>query len=185
MNAFAKVGFGTDINHMLDHVGLARSLAHTIDKERNEFYNVLLARETHWEDGAEELIEEVRSADFLTGVITHARHTNLRAQQARLQHERMFDVIVAKDDMELPTGNRYKPDPFSIELAAEKLGIPVVNNRYVGDLKTDMLLAQKVKIPGILVVGSLTTEDAKSLATHIYSSLKECRARMDEWLSQM
>jgi phosphoglycolate phosphatase-like HAD superfamily hydrolase len=181
---FKQLGFGTDVAKMLDHQGLDPSLAGHIEAVRNVVYNTIIAEQVRWMKGAVELVEAVRSKQVLTGLVTHERHINLKAMQPRLQHESLFDVVIAKDDMELPGGDKlYKPNKHGLELAANRLGIPLSATRYAGDLNVDMGMAKNAGVPGILIEGQDTTDDARELATHIYSSLDECRARMDEWIS--
>jgi beta-phosphoglucomutase-like phosphatase (HAD superfamily) len=182
MDTFAGLGFGTDIHRMLLHLGIDVGKGKEIDLHRNALYNALLAKNAAWMSGGPELVEAVRSAGRRTGVVTHARRPNILVQDERLKWMPLMDVVVTKDDMETDEGNYYKPDPFSLRLAAQKLGIPLDECCYVGDLKSDMEAGVNAGIPGVLVVGSLTTEAAMQIATHVYHSLKECRERIQEWM---
>jgi HAD superfamily hydrolase (TIGR01549 family) len=183
MDEFAKLGFGTDVRRMLEHLGLSPALGTQIERERNQMYNLLLQKHSAWETGAPELLQAIRDAGTPIGVITHARHTNIQAQQERLQYQGLVDVFVAKDDMELPDGSKhYKPDPFGAQLAAERLDVSLEDCCYIGDLHIDMHMARAAGIPGILIDGPLTNDEARKAAIRIYASLVECRERMEEWM---
>jgi len=184
METFADLGFGTDIHRILSHLGIDTAKGIDIDRHRNALYNVLLAQHAAWMDGAPDLVQAVKDAGRRTGIVTHARRPNIVVQDVRLQWMPLMDTVVTKDDMETPYGNHYKPHPYSLQLAAKNLGIPLKECCYIGDLMSDMEAASNAGIPGILVVGALTTEAAAKIATHVYHSLDECRERMEEWIAE-
>ena len=184
MPEFAKtLKFGTNVKDMLAHLGMHPELAEEIERERNACYNLLLAEHAAWMDGAQEFLDSVRSAGLSVGVTTHARRINLNAQKDRLGFDQYINVFVTKDDMELKDGRKlYKPDPYSAQLAAEKLAVPLSDCCYFGDLTSDIEMAAAAGIPGILIPGPSTDEAAFKVATRVYGSLRECREKMKEWL---
>ncbi len=182
MEVFARLGFGTDIAKMLAYLDIDPGKAKHIDITRNEIYNVMLRTQSAWIPGGKELLQTVRATGRKIGMITHARSRNLAVQEERLQWQQYFDVVVSKDDMEKEGRNLYKPHPFSVRHAAEKLQIPIKECCYVGDLETDMLTAKNAGIDSILLQGDLSTPEAIVAATYVYSSAEECRRKMSEWL---
>lgn len=185
MDQFKALNFGTDLKRLLTFLKIDEIHADNIDRWSNAAYNTLLEERAAWLSGGFELVDKVKEKGRRINVVTHLRRLSLFAQETRLQWQRLFhpDLIVTKDDMEAGGQKRYKPDPFGLQLAAERIGVPIERCCYVGDLENDMIAAQNAGIPGILITSPFTQEGAIKRATRVYTTRAECRKRMHEWLT--
>ncbi len=172
---FIELVYGTDIVRLLEAVGLNISLATTIQQQRNDLYGILLA-DMHWMEGAEDLLLELKSRSIPMGIVSHARKQNIRVLN-HLQHDRFFapDTFICQDDLE----GKKKPDPFGLWKVADTLKVTPENCVYMGDLYSDMLAAKNAHMKGVLIPNQLTEREAHGIAWNIFSSLDECRERMN------
>ncbi len=176
---FLQLGGGSNLAELLRALHLDVALTDIIQHERNSVYDVLL-EESEWETGAEELLDVLKVRQVLVGVVTSARRQNMNVMIRRLDASRFFpaNIVICREDI----GDRIKPDPHGLQLGVRRLGVPAENSFYLGDLKTDMEASKNAGMKGILVKNKLTQPDAHTLAVAVYSSLTECRERLDEWL---
>lgn len=83
--------------------------------------------------GTETVLAELESRGIPMGIVTSkSRRVAMRGIE-RFGLEHYFGVIVCSDDTE-----RHKPDPLPLQVAAERLGVPLSQCVYVGDSPFDM-----------------------------------------------
>jgi HAD superfamily hydrolase (TIGR01509 family) len=178
---FIDLVYGTDIIRFVDAVGLDRSLAETIQKQRNDLYGILL-QDMKWMEGAEDLLLELRSRSIPTGVVSHARRQNIRALD-HLKHDRFFtpDVFICQDDL----GEKKKPNPFGLLKVAEVLKIAPNHCSYIGDLESDRAAAKNAGMKSIIIPNQLTENGVAEKAWKAFPDLIECRIQLDKWLAEL
>ncbi len=82
----------------------------------------------------------------------------LRRTRSSLKNDsELFEVLVTYND----TPKRAKPDPYPLELAAQRLGVTADRALVVGDSHADLLAARRAKMRSIAVLWGY--EDAESL----------------------
>ena len=75
-----------------------------------------------------------------------------------LERERLLDsfaVIVGGEDV-----SQHKPDPQSLLLALDRLGVPAREALYVGDSVTDAQAARRAGVPFVAVLSGTTPREA-------------------------
>lgn len=104
--------------------------------------------------GIPEMLGEVRSMGYLTGLVTSKTRNELSYERVLDRVIADFDVIVCADDAERP-----KPNPDPVLKAMETLNIKSNNTLYVGDSLYDLLSARSAGVPfGIAMWGSKSPE---------------------------
>jgi len=96
--------------------------------------------------GVAELLDDLRQAGAVIGVVTAKGR---ESAEASLQHLGLFgviDVLCARDDT-----TAHKPDPAPLLLAAAKLGIAPTEAAYVGDAVFDVQAARAAGMTSIAV----------------------------------
>ncbi len=91
--------------------------------------------DTHFDGiyaGVTEMLEGLRSAGFLLGIVTGKSRRSWELTRVRDQLG-PFDVLVFDDDVEEP-----KPDPRGLQLALDRIGAEPDYAVYLGDSATDL-----------------------------------------------
>lgn len=100
-----------------------------------------------------ELLAKLRQRGWhLAGVTSQPRR---RAQLTLKADAGLFNVLITYND----TIRRAKPDPYPLELAAERLGVTNRDVLTVGDSHTDLLAARSARMRSIAVLWGYETED--------------------------
>jgi putative hydrolase of the HAD superfamily len=90
--------------------------------------------------GITEVLEELRRAGIKLAVVTDAENGHAIARLQKTGLLKYFDVIVSADMV-----GKRKPDPASISLALEKLGVDAADAAIVGDsLRRDIEAGKKL-----------------------------------------
>lgn len=108
--------------------------AHYKDNSRNE---------TKPYDGIIELLGELKKRNIKTAVVTNKLH-EAAAEIVEFFFGDLIDITIGQCDEIAP-----KPEPDSIYLALEKLGVSKENAVYVGDSEVDCITARNAGIPCI------------------------------------
>lgn len=96
--------------------------------------------------GTVSVLRSLRERDIRTGVVSNRRFARVAVEATGLVP--LADVVVGLEDVERP-----KPDPQSVLLALDRLGVPPEAAAYVGDTDIDMATARAA---GTLGVGMTT-----------------------------
>ncbi len=86
--------------------------------------------------GVEDALVELRSRGLQLGVVTSKSRPVAFRGLERFGLDRFFETVVTCDDVD-----RFKPDPFPLEWAAELLNVDISKCAYVGDSPHDMSAA--------------------------------------------
>jgi phosphoglycolate phosphatase len=113
----------------------------------------IMVEQTELYPGVDQLIATLRQAGFRLGIVSTKFRYRIAAilKRERLLHA--FDVIVGGEDVA-----HHKPDPESLYLAVQKLGIAPEYALYVGDSVTDGQAAQRAGLPFVAVLSGVTPE---------------------------
>lgn len=99
--------------------------------------------ETKPYDGIIEVLSELKSRGIKTAVVTNKMH-EAAVDIVKLFFDGLIDVTIGQID-----GVAQKPQPDSVFLALQKLGVSKDNAAYVGDSEVDCMTAQNAGIPCI------------------------------------
>lgn len=115
--------------------GMASQQKRTAALQALDAFEAEAARKSHPNDGAEEILEFLRTRGVKVGIISRNSLASIRTAFENFQRIRMedFSVILSRDDHFNP-----KPSPEGILAAAEILGIPVSQILVVGDFVFDV-----------------------------------------------
>lgn len=88
----------------------------------------------HMYDGVDETLEMLRGMGLKLAVVTDADRDNAMKRLEKTDLKKYFDIIITIEDT-----NKKKPEPASMELALDKLGVAAGEAMLVGDsLKRDI-----------------------------------------------
>ncbi|GAB4304116.1 MAG: HAD family hydrolase [Candidatus Bipolaricaulota bacterium] len=105
--------------------------------------------------GAEEGLRAIHRAGGKTAIVTHDTASAARRHLAALGWEDLVSVVVGLDVCE-----KRKPDPESVLMACDALGVPPEETVMVGDTVTDLLAGRAAGCGGtIAVLTGLGTEE--------------------------
>ena len=92
----------------------------------------------HKYDGVDETLEALSKKELKLAVVTDADRENAMKRLEKTDIKKFFEIIITIEDT-----NKKKPEPASIELALESLGVNAEDAVMVGDsLKRDIAPAQ-------------------------------------------
>jgi HAD superfamily hydrolase (TIGR01509 family) len=128
-----------------------------------EKYEVEAAYETSLIPGAAEVLQKLKSKGFKLGIFTLNKSSVMNFLLNRLGIRSLFDVIVARDNVEKP-----KPDPHHLNKTLSLLGVKADEAIVVGDHPTDIISARSVGAKSIGVLSSgHTAEELKSVGADL------------------
>ena len=127
------------------HLGAARNLVsallgHEASDTEDDIFHDALAEAVAQVDpypGIEELLTTLRAAGVRTAVATNSDSRSAAVVLGAHGLDALLDTIVTVDMVSGP-----KPDPGSIQLAIERLGVPADRAMFVGDSHADMIAAR-------------------------------------------
>ena len=139
---------------------------------RDEVYHHLLSTESTYCDGAEDLLDFLRSHP--TGVVTNSWRSYLDAIDRNLGIYRRLSDIVTADDM----GEFCKPHPHGLLLTADRLKVDPASAMYVGDQIFDLEAARAAGMTACLVKGPHTPNGADEHADIVVNDLGELQQQL-------
>lgn len=95
--------------------------------------------------GVEDFLRKIRKDGYKIALITSGTRDRVKEDLERHGLSHFFDVVLTNEDV-----LRVKPNPIGLKIAIEKLGLPVNECIYVGDMGGDVLAAKNC---GIKVLG--------------------------------
>ena len=112
---------------------------------------------TYVYDYVPETVEHLRGLGLRLGIVStkyRYRIEDVLGREGLLEH---FEVIVGGEDV-----SKFKPDPESLNLALDKLGLPPEAVLYVGDSVVDAEAAMRAGVPFAAVLSGSTPREAFS-----------------------
>lgn len=132
-------------------------------------FQELLRTQIGWMDGAEDLLKYIHVAGIPTGIVTTAFSSFIDAVNEKLPIRHLIDLIITAEDV----GDKGKPNPYGLLLAAEKLRIKPMDTIYIGDQPFDVLAANAAGMESWLIQHPHTPVDAGKHAKLILPNLTE------------
>ncbi len=132
-------------------------------------FQELLRTEILWMPGAQELLCSIKKEGIPTGVITTAFKSFVDAVNEKISIYELVDLFITAED----AGDKGKPNPYSLVLAAQKLGVNVKDCIYIGDQPFDVQAANAAGMQSWLVQHPHTPKDAGKQATRVLTDLFE------------
>lgn len=126
--------------------------------EAVEKYEIEAAHKTSLIPGAIELLQKLKKEGFKLGIFTLNKGSVVNFLLNRIGIYSLFDVVVARDDVERP-----KPDLCHLNKTLSLLGVKAEETIVVGDHPNDIISARSVGAKSIGVLSSgHTIEELKS-----------------------
>jgi len=128
--------------------------------------------------GAESLLKKLQSLRLPVAVVTSKSQSRADLQLQHLGWSHYFGTVIGLTD-----GRRQKPDPHTLELACESLGIAPADTIMIGDGTADMQAARAAGMQAVGLTGHFTADELRAAgADHCFANLGE----IETWLnSQM
>lgn len=118
-------------------------------------------------DGAGELLDWLNAHDIATAIVTSKSQQRAEMQLAHLGWERKIQVVIG-----LCEGRRQKPDPHTMLLACEALGMKPRQAVMIGDGTADMKAATRAGIRAIGISNSFSGKELEDAgATICFNSI--------------
>ncbi|MBN1934676.1 MAG: HAD-IA family hydrolase, partial [Anaerolineae bacterium] len=106
-------------------------------------------------DYTPQTIRRLREAGLTLGIVSTKRRYRIEEILARDDMLAPFDLIVGGEDV-----TRHKPDPQSLLLALDRLGVDPARTLYIGDSVIDAQAAQNAGLVFVAVLSGTTPRDA-------------------------
>lgn len=123
-------------------------------KLKSDFYLPLALGGLQAYPGATEGLEWLRSKKIATAVVSNAKRRELKETLERLNLFNYFDLVISRDDVQLP-----KPDPTPYLFAAASLGLEVQDCMAVEDSPPGIEAALFAKIPSAAITSNFTHQE--------------------------
>ena len=156
---------------MLEDHGIPVDEERAFRRKRDARYIEGLEREVAWIGPAERILREVAAARPVA-VITASWRSYVDAIDRRLGLYGIVPVVVSNEEF-YSDGKR-----LGLALAARRLEVDPADCVYVGDLPFDMRAARDAGMPGWLVPGSYTPDEARALASRVFPDLTALREHL-------
>jgi HAD superfamily hydrolase (TIGR01549 family) len=150
-----------DIGFPPDEIYLLEKMLEMPDKERKRAFNILekyereAVEKSELNDGAKEILDELKRKNIKTALLTRNTHKSIR--DSCQKHGICFDVIITREDA------GAKPKPDGVILASTKLNIPLSQIMLVGDYQFDIIAGKEAGVKTVLLTnGSIPKWDIKS-----------------------
>jgi phosphoglycolate phosphatase len=117
----------------------------------------VMADLTYVYDFVPETVENLKEKGLRLGIVSTKFRYRIEDVLGRDGLLEPFEVIVGGEDV-----SEFKPDPESLNLALDKLGVPPEKVLYVGDSVVDAEAAMRAGVPFAAVLSGTTPRDAFS-----------------------
>jgi len=125
-----------------------------------------------------EVVRALKERGLALGIVSTKYRRRIEAVLEREHMLGLFDAIVGGEDI-----SPHKPDPASLLLALERLGVRPENALYVGDSVTDAEAANRAGIPFVAVLSGKTRRE--DLNDHDVYRIIDSLRHLPDLLSQM
>jgi phosphoglycolate phosphatase len=143
---------GVLLHNLLAEKGYDQTTIKDVKAKRDELLLPVMQKEARWKEGAADLLRHL--ADLPTAIVTSAHRVMVDAMDEAIDIAAHIGVIIAGEDV----APRYKPDPYGLLLACERMQVDPTHCAYIGDQLCDMQAADAAGMQGILVRGRFTPE---------------------------
>lgn len=134
------------------HLGAARNLVSALlgheatDADDDMFHDALAEAVANIDPypGIVALLQHLRAAGIRTAVATNSDARSAAVVLGAHGLDALFDTVVTVDQVAGP-----KPDPGSIQLAVDRLGVPAEHVVFVGDSRADMVAARAAGVRAV------------------------------------
>jgi phosphoglycolate phosphatase len=155
--------------HVLDEwvlrTGYDEATRLTVHAEIMEACSRMLKTHVRWQPDAQAFLAHLKK-HTPHAIVTSASKIHIDAVHDAIGLYDHIDVSVHGDD----TVGRYKPDPYPLLLAAERMGVDPTHCLYIGDLHTDIDAARAAGMQSCLVTRP-HTPSGKHTADHAVEEL--------------
>jgi hydrogenase expression/formation protein HypE len=126
--------------------------------------------------GAEELIDYIRSRKLKLGILSRNSAAAIRRALRNFTHTRAsdFDVIITRDDVARP-----KPDPDAVLLASRHMGVPAESVLAVGDLVYDIQAGRRAGARTVFLTNEGSSPVCEEEPDHTVTCLEDIRDILD------
>jgi phosphoglycolate phosphatase len=105
--------------------------------------------------GVREVVARLRELGLALGIVSTKYRYRIEGILRREELLAPFAAIVGGEDV-----TAHKPDPESLRLAMERLGVEPEETMYVGDSITDAEAARRAGVPFVAVLSGMTPREA-------------------------
>ncbi|MDO8649437.1 MAG: HAD family phosphatase [Candidatus Peregrinibacteria bacterium] len=161
---------GLHTKQIAELCGLSEDIVPELRKRRDDLYMQMLATETTWLPGAEDVLKAAKKKGPV-GIVTGSWKSYLDAMRPRTNIYPYAGAIVTADDMH----DFMKPHPHGLLLCADRLGVDPTTCVYIGDQAFDIEAANAAGMVSVLFRGKHTPENAEKGATHVCDTLEGIR----------
>ncbi|MGL6075672.1 MAG: HAD family hydrolase [Fimbriiglobus sp.] len=109
-------------------------------------------------EGVNETLLTLKTQGFRLGVCSNKKVEFTRELVSRLCPPGIFEVVLGPEDVGVP-----KPDPAMLFEAARRLGVPIADCLYIGDMTIDVRTARAAGMPVWLMPGGARGPDHEQL----------------------
>lgn len=142
-----------------------------IRQYRNDLYIKTLGERVTWFEDAKTLLHTL-NREMPRAIVTDSWQSFVDAIEQRVDLSSVAPTIITVDECQ----PYNKPHPYSLLLAAERLGIAPDRCMYVGDQDFDIYAARNAGMADCLIERAHTPPEAGRNATHVIRSLQELPA---------
>ena len=148
---------GLGLEHLLGDLCPGFDVALAVSRYRAHHPGVML-KLTKLFPGVRETLDRLHAAGYPMGVCSNKSVTFTRSLIVGLDLAELLPVVLGPEDVGVP-----KPDPAMLIEGCKRLGVPIAEGLYVGDMIVDVQAAKAAGLPVWLVhVGLAGTIDPRS-----------------------
>lgn len=154
-----------------DHSRLHAEQLVELDNRKEKLYRKIIAADFPEMEGAAELIDELKQADFCLSIATSGPPENVELVLDKLGRRTVFDAAVDRSHI-----TRGKPDPQVFQVAAAQCGVDPAMCAVIEDAPAGVAAAKAADMTAIALVSTGRTAEQLGDADHIVHSLRELTA---------
>tara|TARA_Y100000310_G_C20584810_1_gene764838 strand:+ start:727 stop:1377 length:651 start_codon:yes stop_codon:yes gene_type:complete len=158
----------THFEDAMSLLGIDAERGKEIRNTRDRRYEEMLRTRPLWFEGAEDLLQET-AKKYPTAIITASHQSYVDAMAEQIDLKSIVQTIVVSDDMK----GKKKPDPYSLHLACERLGVDPKKCIYIGDQIFDIEAANNAGMTSCLYWTEFTPATAGEDADKSAESYEE------------
>jgi len=144
-------------------------------RERDERYIELLKTKAQWYPDAKACVEALPT-DMPRAILTGSWQSYVDAIEERIPLRSIFPIITTCDDFRHAGG---KPNPYGLNLTAQRMGIDPKECMYIGDQAFDAEAARNAEMKSCIVRREYSPEGTYDEADITVESLEELVGKID------
>lgn len=154
---------------MLEHHGIAPEHEEEVKNSSNAKFAEFLESTITWLGDSEHVLKTLKERGYPMAIVTTASRKFIGAVSRRIDLRSIIDVIIDAEEV----GEKSKPDPYGLLLAAQKLGVSPERCLYVGDQPFDVLAANAAGMTSCLIRSHHTPADAHEKAALAFGAISD------------